>query len=93
MLVKHKEFSDNKQYRIKTKYGRKDLKDAFIGAAESVLRTDSGLRKEYDRVHERTGCTKKAKKHIARKIASIALQVMKKGVPYDEKYLSQQTKN
>ena len=85
MLVKHKCISDNVLYRIKTRYGRKELKSVFIGAAESNLRTKSGLKRQYDELCSRGFDRRKARKVIARKLSSIALSIMKKGGKYDDK--------
>lgn len=91
MLVRHKEVSDGIVYRSVTRYG-KDLKGIFLGAAESNLKTNSGLKKQYDQMCSKGLDRRKAKKAMARRIAAIALQVMKKGVKYDDKYLEKQRK-
>ena len=85
MLVKHKGISDDVVYRTKTRYGRKELKSVFIGAAETNLRVRSGLKRQYDELCSRGLDRRKARKAIARKIASISLSIMKKGGKYDDK--------
>ena len=85
MLVKQKCISDGVVYRTRTRYGRKELKAVFIGAAESNLRTKSGLKRQYDELCSRGLDGRRARKAIARKIAGIALSIMKKGGKYDDK--------
>ena len=85
MLVKHKCISDDVVYRIKIRYGRMELKSVFIGAADSNLRTKSGLKRQYDELCSRGLDRRKARKAIARKLSSIALSIMKKGGKYDDK--------
>ena len=85
MLVKHKCISDGVVYRTKTRYGRMELKNVFMGAADSNLRAKSGLKRQYDELCSRGLDRRKARKAIARKLASIALSIMKKGGKYDDK--------
>ena len=85
MLVKHKHISDGVVYRLRVRYGRKELKSVFIGAAESNLKTNSSLKRQYDELCSKGLDRRKAKKAIARKLAGIALSIMKKGGKYDDK--------
>jgi transposase len=48
MLVRHIQMSGGKIYGNKRIHGQRELRDVFLGAAESVLRTDTSLRKHYD---------------------------------------------
>lgn len=85
MLVKHKCISDGVVYRTSARYGRKALKGVFIGAAESNLKTKSSLKKQYDELCSKGLDRRKARKAIARKLAGIALSIMKKEEKYDDK--------
>ncbi|MDE0118789.1 MAG: hypothetical protein OXM55_02125 [Bdellovibrionales bacterium] len=58
-----------------------------MGAAESNLKSNNSLKKYYDRLCVTGLDRKKAKKAVARRIAAICLQIMKKGVKYDDRYL------
>src|SRR3989344_7401866 len=48
MLVRHIQISGGKIYGNRRVHGRKELRDIFIGAAESAMRSDSVLRDYYD---------------------------------------------
>ena len=69
-----------------TTIGRSELKEAFVGAAESVLRTDGSLRNYYDELRAKGIPHPEAKRSLARKIAAIALSVLKNNHPFDEIY-------
>lgn len=90
MLTKHTEISDGVIYGSKSKYGRKELKGIFIAAAQSTLNTKSGLRKYYDQLRSKGFNHKKARRAVARRIAAVSLQIMKKGIKYDDKFLEKQ---
>lgn len=94
MLVRHIETSDGVVYGKKIHYGRKELKEVFMGAATSVVQHGgNGLRKYYDRLRSKGIDDKKAKKALARKIAAISLTIMKKGIKYDDKIADKKTKH
>ncbi|HLD89531.1 MAG TPA: transposase [Patescibacteria group bacterium] len=93
MLVRHKEESDGKIYGKKTKYGRMELKNVFMGAAIRNLQSNNALKKYYDQLRSKGLDHKKARKAMARRIASIALHIMKHGGKYDERYLEKTLKN
>ena len=93
MLVKHFEESDGVIYSKKTKYGRKELKDVYMGAAETILKTNSSLRKYYDNLRSKGIDHKKAKKSVARRIAAISLQIMKKEIKYDDNFLEKKKRS
>lgn len=82
MLVRHPRTSDGVSYGSRRAFGRSDLKEAFMGAAETVLNSDGGLRSYYDNLRKEGIEHKKAKKALARKIAAIALKVMRSEVNY-----------
>lgn len=82
-LVRHGEISDGKIYGNKKAKGSLDLKAVFMGAAVSVLKGESSLRKYYDRLRSKGVSDRDARKAVARKIAAIALMTMKTGVAFD----------
>ncbi|MFO0451782.1 MAG: IS110 family transposase [Pseudomonadota bacterium] len=87
-LVRHKQISGGNNYGYKKSRGRSELKEVYIGAAESCLiNKNNPFRKLYDR--KRTGGLdhRAAKRLIARKIASITLAILKTGIEYDEKQI------
>ena len=86
MLVKYNCMSDDTNYGKKKVPGNRTLKDVFMGAAQSVLDGESPLRSLYDEHRKRGLDHRAAKKNVARKIAAIALSVMRKGVHYREDY-------
>lgn len=83
-LVRHVEISDGKVYGSRKARGRSELKAVFMGAATSVLAGESSLRKYYDRLRSKGLDDRKAKKAVARKIAAIALMIMKTGKLFDD---------
>lgn len=55
MLVRHIQESGGRIYGNKRVHGRRELRDIFIGAAESAMRSDSTLRDYYDALRARSG--------------------------------------
>lgn len=86
MLVKHIGESDGQIYSKSTRFGKMDLKEAFIGIAESALMGNSSLRKQYDRMRSDGASHMDAKFAVARRAAAICLQIMKRGTEYDERF-------
>jgi transposase len=86
MLVKYDYRSDDTSYGKKKTRGNKVLKNVFMGAAQTVLQGKSSLRKYYDDQREKETDHQAAKKNVARKIAAIALSVMRRGTLYRENY-------
>jgi len=86
MLVKYDCRSDDTSYGKKKTRGNRILKDVFMGAAQSVLQGESALRKYYDDQREKEVDHQAAKKNVARKVAAIALSVMRRGKNYQENY-------
>ena len=84
MLVKYTQRSDDRDYGKKNPRGNRVLKDVFMGAAESVLLKKSDLKEVYDEARAKGVDHRTAKKNLARKIAAIALAVMKRKGPYEE---------
>lgn len=90
MLVRHCSESDGVSYGSKQAQGNRDLKNVSMGAASTVLMGTSALRKYYDKLRSQGTADREARKSVARKIASIALMTMKKGVAYDEHQLNKE---
>jgi transposase len=86
MLVKHFEESDGRIYGKKVHFGRIELKEAFLGIAESAITKGSHLRKQYDRLRSAGVTHQSAKLAVARKAAAICLQILKQSTEYDDKY-------
>lgn len=86
MLVRHIQSSGGRIYGNKRVHGRGELRNVFIGAAESAMRTKTPLRDHYDiqRVHGKSH--KEAKLSLARKIASISLSLLKNNEIYQEDF-------
>jgi len=90
MLAKHVEKSGGSVMSKRYKYGRVELKEVFISAAQSVLAGNSALKKYFDHLILKGFDRKKARRAVARKIASISLSIMKTGERYsDIKILNQ----
>ena len=91
MLVKHRDISDGAVVRIRTAKGRSELKNAFLGAALSIIigPSSSALKEYYQYLIEiKKLDARSARKALARKIASICLNIMRTGKSYDEKFSS-----
>ncbi len=82
MLVRHIQMSAGRIYGNKRVHGRKELRDVFLGAAESALRSDSSLRDYYDALRARGLAHKEAKIAMARKVASLCLCLLKNNDTY-----------
>ena len=61
------------------------LKNVFIGAAECVIQKGNPLKQIYDNARTKGLDHRAAKKNLARRIAAIALAVMKRKSPYQER--------
>lgn len=85
MLVRHIQSSGGRVYGNKRIHGRRELRDVFIGAAESALRTQTSLRDYYDQLKLRGTTHKNAKVALARRIAALSLSILKNNeVYYDD---------
>jgi transposase len=91
MLVRHIQMSGGKIYGNKRIHGRRELRDVFLGAAESALRGDSSLRDYYDALRARGVAHKEAKIALARKIAALCLCLLKNNDTFKDDYDDQQT--
>jgi transposase len=86
MLVRHIQISGGKIYGNKRFFGRRELRNVFLGAAENVIRLDGELRDRYDALRVKGADHKDAKISLARQIASIALCLLKNNDKYNENY-------
>lgn len=85
MLTKHMEESGGAFIGKKCKYGRLDLKEAFISGAQSVIAGSSALKKYFDFCMIEKGFDrKKARRAVARQIATISLSILKTGERYSD---------
>lgn len=84
MLVKYVDMSDGTVYGKRTVQGRRELKAVFDGAALTVLKGESSLRKYYDQLRTKKVAHQAAKKAVARRIAAICLALLKGGGKYDD---------
>ena len=86
MLVRHIQKSGGRIYGNKRFFGRRELRDVYIGAAENALRGKSSLRDYYDAARARGVSHKDAKVALARKIAAISLSCLKNNCTYNDDY-------
>jgi transposase len=86
MLVRHIRTSDGKIYGNKRVHSRSELRDVFVGAAESAMRTETGLRKHYDILRAKGTDHRDAKIALARKIAGLSLSLLKNNDTYNDNY-------
>jgi transposase len=85
-LVRYHDKSDGHIYASRSPKGRPELKEVFIGAATAVLKGGSALRRYYDQLRTSGLSHEEAKLMVARRIAAVALMVMKTGKSYDDLY-------
>lgn len=90
MLVRHIQISGGRIYGNRRVHGRRELRDVFIGAAESALRTDGSLRAYYDGLRAKGDTDKEAKLALARKIAAICLCLLKNNDVFQDTYQQKQ---
>lgn len=86
MLVRHIQMSGGRIYGNKRFHGRAELRDVFIGAAESALRTDTQLRIYYETLRAKGISHKDAKVALARKIAALSLSLLKNSETYRDNF-------
>jgi transposase len=92
MLVRHIQESGGRIYGNKRSHGRVELRDAFIGAAESALRTETSLRAYYDTLRAKGITDRDAKVALARKIAALCLSLLKNNETFQNDYEEQQVR-
>jgi transposase len=90
MLVRHIQMSGGKIYGNKRIHGRRELRDVFVGAAENALRGETSLRDYYDSLRAKGIAHKEAKLSLARKIAALALSLLKNNETFKNNYETQQ---
>lgn len=96
MLVKHRDTSDGTIVKIRNARGRTELKNAFLGAALNIIIQPhpSALKEYYNYLLEAKGLdSRRARKALARKVASICLNIMRTGKSYDENLVRSTIKN
>lgn len=86
MLVRHIQVSGGKIYGNKRFFGRRELRNVFVGAAENAMRIEGELRDRYEANRAKGVAHKEAKLDLARRIASIALCLLKNNDTYNENY-------
>jgi transposase len=86
MLVRHIQESGGRIYGNKRFFGRRELRNVFVGAAENAIRTETQLRDRYDVLRAKGVAHKEAKLNVARQIASIALCLLKNNDKYNDNY-------
>jgi transposase len=86
MLVRHIQISGGKIYGNKRFFGRRELRNVFVGAAENAIRGEGELRDRYDALRAKGVDHKEAKLNIARQVASITLCLLKNNDKYNENY-------
>lgn len=86
MLVRHIQKSGGKIYGNKRFYGRRELRNVFLVAAENVMRLNGELRDRYDVLRAKGADHQDAKISLARQVASIALCLLKYNDKYNENY-------
>lgn len=86
MLVRHIQVSGGKIYGNKRFFGRRELRNVFVGAAENVIRLEGQLRDRYEALRAKGIAHKEAKLNVARQIAAIALCLLKNNDKYSENY-------
>lgn len=75
-----------KIYGNKRVHGRRELRDIFVGVAESAVRSDSTIRDYYDALRAKGTSHKDAKVSVARKVASLSLSLLKNNDTYNDDY-------
>lgn len=86
MLVRHIQISNGRIYGNKRFFGRRELRNVFIGAAENAMRLDGELRDRYEALRAKGAEHQDAKLNVARQIASITLCLLKNNDKYNENY-------
>jgi transposase len=93
MLVKHDRQSDGKSYGKIKVMGRVELKEVFLGAAESILQmNENPLRSYYEQLRQKGAAHHSAKMALARKVAAVCLAVLKSKKSYSEELVASQLK-
>lgn len=91
MLVKHDQQSDGKSYGKVSIFGKTSLKNVFMSATLEILKTDNELHRYYEEQKQKGRDHRAARKNLARRLAAIALAVMKTEKPYRENVKDKKT--
>lgn len=83
-LVRHRMESGGHVYGSRRGWGNRILKCVFKMAAKSVLTGENELRAYYDELRAKGTSDKSARSAVSRKLAAIALGILKTRRPYDE---------
>jgi transposase len=83
-LVKRDKQSDGHSYGKESGPGNLTLKGIFVGAAQTVINKNCKMKKYYDLQRVKGHDERTSKRNLARKIAAIALSLMKTGQAYKE---------
>ena len=86
MLVRHIQISGGRIYGNKRIHGREELRNIFLGSAESALRTETSLRDHYEKLRSQGVEHKEAKLSVARKIAALTLCLLKNSDTFKNNY-------
>ena len=86
MLVRRFEISDGRIYGNRKVHGRAELKELFLGAAETALRGETSLRDYYETLRKKGISHRSAKISLARKIASTCLSMLKNNDVYHDDF-------
>lgn len=86
MLVRHIQISGGRVYGNKRIFGRRELRNVFIGAAEAAMRTQTSLRDHYDKLRLKGVSHKDAIVNLARQIAALTLSCLKNNEVYQDDY-------
>lgn len=92
MLVRYIQSSGGHIYGNRRSHGRAELRDVFIGAAESALRTDTKLREYYEALRAKGVAHKDARLGLARKIAALCLNLLKNNEIYQDDFEENKTR-
>ena len=92
MLVRHAIESGGKTYGRKQIRARADLKDVFLGAAESIIKSKGALHDHYEQLKQKGQAHREARKGLARKVAAICLRIMRTDKPFMEELQTDRTK-
>ena len=86
MLVRHIQQSAGRTYGNKRFFGRRELRDIYMGAAEAAMRTETNLRDFYEILRAKGTTHQDAKIALARRIAAISLSCLKNNSIYNDNH-------
>lgn len=92
-LVKYTDVSDGRVYGQRHSFGRSDLKAIFETAAQRAIKGQNAIADYYEYQLELGKSRKTARNAVRRKLAAIALTLLKTGKCYDDEILKKELKN